>query len=151
MHGNKKQFFKKYPEASDKLIITILPGSRKNEIKNIMEIYKKVAQQIYLHKKNVIFFLPVVSFLKNYVKDIISNWDKEYKPYIIDSDNDKYNLFNVTYLALSTSGTVVSELSFFNVPTIVSYKFNKLTALLAKIFVKIKFVSLINIINNKMI
>ena len=149
--GNSQDFLKKYPIAEGKQIITILPGSRKNEVQNIMSTYKEVIRKIYKSNNNSIFFLPTVNFLKEYVTNIINSWDISYRPHLISSDTDKYNLFSSTYLAISTSGTVVSELSFFNVPTIVNYKFNYLTALLAKIFVKIKFASLINILNNKMI
>ena len=151
LNGNKQKFLKNFPNSANKKIITILPGSRKNEIYSIMETYRQVVEKIYDQNKNTIFFIPVVPFLKNDIVNIINNWNKSYRPYIINNNEDKYNLFAATYIALSISGTVVSELSYFNVPTIVSYKFNYFTALLARIFVKIKFASLINIINNKMI
>ena len=151
INGSSTEFFKKYPFAKGKKIITILPGSRKNEVQNIMTTYKAVIEQIYNRDKNTVFFLPTVDFLKKYIIDIIKSWNISYRPHIIDSEIDKYNLFASSYIAISTSGTVVSELSFFNVPTIVNYKFNYITYLLARIFVKIKFASLINILNNKMI
>ena len=49
------------------------------------------------------------------------------------------------------SGTVVSELSFFNVPTIVNYRFNPFTMFLVKMFIKVKYASIFNIVNDRMI
>ena len=47
------------------------------------------------------------------------------------------------------SGTAALELSYFKVPTIVIYKVSFLTYLIAKLFIKVKYANLINILRNK--
>ena len=52
-------------------------------------------------------------------------------------------------LALASSGSVTLELSKYLTPMVVVYDTNYLTRILIKIFVKVKFCSLINIFFNK--
>ena len=66
-------------------------------------------------------------------------------------DIDKYDAFKISNAAISTSGTVALELSYFKVPTIVIYKLNLLSYFLAKIFVKIKHANILNILEKKYI
>ena len=52
-------------------------------------------------------------------------------------------------LALASSGSVTLELSKYQTPMVVVYDTNYLTRILIKLFVKVKFCSLINIFFNK--
>ena len=47
------------------------------------------------------------------------------------------------------SGTVSAELAIMHIPTIVVYKMNPLTVILAHILLRVKWVSLVNILMNK--
>ena len=71
--------------------------------------------------------------------------------YSIIDEIDKYDAFKISNAAISTSGTVAVELSYFNIPTIVIYKLNFFSYLIAKIFVKIKHANLLNILEKNYI
>jgi lipid-A-disaccharide synthase len=71
--------------------------------------------------------------------------------YSLINEADKYDAFKITNVAISSSGTVAVELSYFGIPTIVIYKLNILSYLIAKAFVKIKYANLLNILENKYI
>ena len=71
--------------------------------------------------------------------------------YSIIDETDKYDAFKISNAAISTSGTVAVELSYLNIPTIVIYKLNFFSYLIAKIFVKIKHANLLNILEKKYI
>ena len=71
--------------------------------------------------------------------------------YSLVYETDKYDAFKISNAAISTSGTVAVELSYFNIPTIVIYKLNFLSYLIVKTFVKIKYANLLNILENKYI
>ena len=62
---------------------------------------------------------------------------------------DTYNLLNNSIRALVTSGTATLESAFFNVPQIVCYKTSWLSYVIAKSLVKIKYISLVNLIMDK--
>ena len=54
-----------------------------------------------------------------------------------------------TYLAVAASGSVTLELIKYKVPTLVFYETHWLTKFILKLFVKVKYASLINIVYNK--
>ena len=63
--------------------------------------------------------------------------------------DNTYALLNHSKAALVTSGTATLETALLNVPEIVCYKGNPITLALAKRFVKIKFIALVNLIMDK--
>ena len=63
--------------------------------------------------------------------------------------NQTYNLLKNSNAAIVTSGTATLETALIGTPQIVCYVTNSLNMFLAKLFVKIKFISLVNLILNK--
>src|SRR5690606_28861269 len=59
---------------------------------------------------------------------------------------DTYNLLMRSNAAIVTSGTATLETALFNVPQVVVYKANALSYWLAKALIKVKFISLVNLI-----
>ena len=62
-----------------------------------------------------------------------------------------FNLLNNSKVALVTSGTATLETAFFQVPQVVCYKSSWISYLIAKSFIKVKYISLVNLILNKKI
>jgi lipid-A-disaccharide synthase len=58
-------------------------------------------------------------------------------------------LLNQAHIALVTSGTATLETALFNVPQVVCYKAHPLTIWIAKAFIQIKFISLVNLVMDK--
>ena len=144
---NKKIFNYKYKIKDGYKIVSFLPGSRLSEIKKsipvLIETINLIRNQTN-HKLHVLFY--ILPHLKKY-------FDK-YKfdfSYSLINEIDKYDAFKVSNAAISTSGTVAVELSYFKVPTIVIYKLNLFSYFFAKIFVKIKYANILNILENKYI
>lgn len=127
---------------TDKNIITFIPGSRISEVKKLLPVFRKLSKK--LKDKNIM--IPTVETTKNYIEKYISNWEN--KPELINS-KDRYKLYDKTYIAIAASGTVSTELAILGVPTIIIYKMNFITEFLAKLLLKVKYVSLINILMNK--
>ena len=137
------------------LIVTLLPGSRKNEIKKMKSVYTEFVKIVKKNFPNIVFILPSPSG----VHDLIKDWvEKERLPIIHISEKNKKAsefklqkqvIFSSSVLALATSGTVSLELAHVGTPMIICYKTNFLTKVLIKKFVKIKSATLINILTKK--
>jgi lipid-A-disaccharide synthase len=133
-------FFNNHNLNRKKEIISILPGSRKQEIKKILGIMLKV-----------IDFFPDYQFVIAGAPNI----DLEFYQKIINDKNvrvikaETYNLLSNSKAALVTSGTATLETAIFKIPQVVCYKTSFISYFLAKIFVKIKYISLVNLIMNK--
>lgn len=134
---------------TDEKIIALVPGSRMNEVKKLLPVFQKTVDMLTkCGYKQYKFVIPTVETTDKYIKKHIKNWN--IKPEIIPSD-ERYELYANTYIAVVASGTVSAELAIMHIPTIVVYKMNPLTVALGHILLKIKWVSLVNILLNKMI
>lgn len=134
---------------TDEKIITLVPGSRMNEVKKLLPVFHKTVDLLYgCGYKDYKFVIPTVETTDAYIKNNIKNW--KIKPEII-SAHQRYDLYANTYIAIVASGTVSAELAIMHIPTIVVYKMNPLTVALAHILLRIKWVSLVNILMNKMV
>lgn len=126
---------------SSKPIIAILPGSRKMELVKILPTMLAVQNHFPDHQFVVAaapglpasfyqqFQLSGAKILYNCTYDILANAE----------------------LAIVTSGTATLETALFNVPQVVCYKANAVSVFIARLLVKIKFISLVNLIADEKI
>ena len=134
--------------SNDKKIISIFPGSRISEITTLMPILidfinlmnKEYEDLKFIFHVNEIHKKIVLDYLK---KNNLSNID------VISDEKLKNEILSRSFFAVSKSGTVSLEICNHGVPSIILYKLSPLNFFLIKSLVKIKFVNIINIINNK--
>ena len=134
---------------SDEKIITLVPGSRMNEVKKLLPLFHQTVDMLvsggYHDYK---FVIPVVETTQEYVQQEVAKWKT--KPTLVPA-NERYQLYANTYIAIVASGTVSAELAIMHIPTIVVYKLNQFSILLAHILLRVKWASLVNILMNKTI
>ena len=123
----------------DKTII-FLPGSLRSEIERHSPIMSQAIK--YLRSQDLKINILIATGHKQL------NQIREYFPDIkvITDDNEKYSLFKIADFACAASGTVTLELGLTETPTIVIYKMDKFTWFFISRMVKVKFVSLVNLI-----
>lgn len=137
--------FKKRNGLNDKPIIAILAGSRKQEIKDNLPYMLRAADRVSKESyQTVIAGAPGIdrSYYDKYTKD---NENAE----IVFGET--YSLLAHSHAALVTSGTATLETALFNVPQVVCYKtpVPKLIAFLRRHLLKVKYISLVNLIANR--
>ena len=130
-------------------IITLVPGSRMSEVKRLMPIMRDVVDMLsrngFLGYK---FVIPTVETTADFIKNEVAKWNV--KPILVPA-NERYTLYSKTYVAIVASGTVSAELAMMHVPTIVVYKMNPVTTWFARRMIHVKWVSLVNILLNRMV
>ena len=134
---SKSKFVEEHGLEVEKPIISLLPGSRKQEIEKKLPVMLRAVSS-YSEDFNIV--IAGMENFKNLYREITSNSNAK----VIC--NDTYNLLNNSNIALVTSGTATLETAFFNVPQIVCYKTSWLSYIIAKSLVKIKYISLVNLI-----
>ena len=137
-------FRKKFNIPENKKIITILPGSRKNEVSRLLPVFMEAAQELHNSDKDFYFVLPTVKTVANMVKNELKNYDLPVL--VVKNQQDRYGAFRASSAAIAASGTVALELAICDIPHIIAYKVAPLTAFLAKRFLHIQFVNLSNIL-----
>ena len=122
---------------TNKPIIALLPGSRKQEITSMLPIMLSLINQ-YKNYQFVIAAAP--SQNKNFYQTFIGESDVK----IVFGET--YQLLQKAEAALVTSGTATLETALFGVPEVVCYKGGAISYTIAKQLVKVKYISLVNLI-----
>ncbi|MBR3930514.1 MAG: lipid-A-disaccharide synthase [Alphaproteobacteria bacterium] len=137
----------KTPKKWDEKIITLVPGSRVGEVKRLLPLMRDVVDRLsrdgYMGYR---FVIPVVETTMELVQNEIRRW--RVKPTLVPAA-DRYELYAKTYIAIVASGTVSAELAMLHVPTIVVYKMNPITTWIGRQIIRVKWVSLVNILLNR--
>lgn len=133
--------FRSENTIDDKPIIAILPGSRKQEIEKILPVQAKMVDRFPDYN----FVVAGTSqFSEKYYKEIAQNQN------IKVVFNKTYDLVTHAQAGLVTSGTATLESALLGMPLIVCYKTSKITYSLFKRFAKVQYISLVNLILNKL-
>ena len=127
-------------KLSNKAIIALLPGSRKQEIKKMLDVMLSVVDD-FTDYQFVIAGAPSQDF--SFYQSIIQSRD------IAFVDNKTYDLLSISFAALVTSGTATLETALFKVPQVVCYKASNISYQIAKRIVTLKFISLVNLIMDR--
>lgn len=125
---------------SDKKIIALLPGSRKQEIAKMLSVMLKMVS-VYPEYQFVVAGAP--SQDESFYKSIMQGYAV---PIVF---GETYALLSHAHAALVTSGTATLETALFEVPEVVCYKGNPLSYIIARWLVDIKFISLVNLIADR--
>ena len=144
VNGNAEAFRQKFEISADKKIISILPGSRHNEVAALFPIFLEGAKQLLERNPQLHFVVPTVKTVAARVQKMCA--DSALPLTIVENEQDRYDAFKASSAAIAASGTVALELAIANVPHIIGYKVSPLTGWLVKKFMHIQFVNLSNII-----
>jgi lipid-A-disaccharide synthase len=134
----RREIFKMF-QLEDKPVIGILPGSRKEEIKSILPQIVKIVSCFPEYQ----FVLAAVKNIPDEIyRKIIGN-----APIKILKDKT-YEVLSVSEAALVKSGTATLEAALFNAPQVVCYKGDFFSMIIATILIRVKYISLVNLIMN---
>ena len=133
------------PRVANDKIITLVPGSRMGEVKRLLPVFREFIEKIP-NAKEYKFAIPVVETTAEYVKSVVSTWPVAVE---IVPAAARYDLYRRTYIAVVASGTVSAELAMLHVPAIVVYKMNRVTTWIGHLLIRVRWVSLVNILLNR--
>lgn len=131
--------FLKEKNLDERPIIALLPGSREMEVKKLLPVMAELKYKFPAHQL-VIAGAPNLTheFYKENMK--LANL-----PVVFHAT---YDLLQHAKAAVVTSGTATLETALLNVPQVVVYKANALTVAIARQLIKVRFISLVNLITN---
>jgi lipid-A-disaccharide synthase len=132
--------FREKNGLDEKPIVAILPGSRKQEITKMLPVMLTVIE-------NFTDYQFIVAGVNSLPVEYYNNICKDYKVKLIFGNT--YQLLTNAKAALVTSGTATLETALFGVPEVVCYKGSPISFMLAKSLVKVKYISLVNLIMDK--
>jgi lipid-A-disaccharide synthase len=124
-----------------KPVIAILPGSRKQEVKVKLPVMLEAASAFTGYQLVV---ARAASLDDEVYEEILRSY-----PEVISVKDQTYELLSQATAALVTSGTATLETALFGVPQVVCYKGSAISYQIAKRLIRIKYISLVNLIMDK--
>ena len=129
-------FFHQKNELSYQPIIALLPGSRRQELQNMMRVMLDVVKKF-----------PQAQFVIAGVSNLSSKlYEPAIKAGIKVIFDQTYDLLHHANAAIVTSGTATLETALFRVPQVVVYKTSSVSYAIAKRLIRVPYISLVNLI-----
>lgn len=134
-----------YQLSSERPIIALFPGSRKQEVQRLLPVMSAAKQIIQEKIPEAQFVMPLANSLQ--LEDLPAPFIENIK--LIN--NNTYNILSVCTAAMVKSGTGTLEVALSQVPLLVIYKCHLLNYWIARSVIKIKQIGLCNIVAGKTI
>lgn len=141
-------FFSEHGLPRGTTLLSMLPGSRLQEVKRMMPIYGEALEILKEEKRDLTVVIPT-TFSSNLIKTVESISSKWHINVVLlpgASLKQKYEAFNASTVGLCTSGTVVLQMQLARLPCVVAYRANFVTEWLIKRSTQLKYMSLPNIL-----
>lgn len=143
---DKDKFFEKHGFDKNKKLVAIFPGSREFELKFLMKVFVKTAQNLQKNHPDLQF---CISHAPNLSDSVYDKYLQKTDFPVIKGENQA--LLSVSDALILASGTVALEACLYQTPMIIAYRGPWLFYLIYLIVRCIKRVSLPNIIADKLI
>ena len=128
-------------------VLAMLPGSRRSEVKSLTPVFSETIAQLHQHIPDLVIVVPTVKGVSADVRE----WALTVPggAHVLEGASDKFAALEASDIALAASGTVTLELARAQVPHVIAYKVNPLSAFVFRRLTLTKYVNLINILLDK--
>ncbi len=130
--------------GADAPLLALLPGSRSNEIRFILPVFREAGALLAARMPGLVTVLPTVPHVAEKVVAATAGWPTPL--HILNSEDDKFAAFDAANVALAASGTVTAELALAKTPMVVGYRAGWLTYALSSQIMNVEYITLVNIL-----
>ncbi|MBQ8651562.1 MAG: lipid-A-disaccharide synthase [Alphaproteobacteria bacterium] len=121
--------------------ILVMPGSRDQEVVKLLPVFIDAARKIKANK----IIIPTLPHLKKLIQSLTNGGDI----IIVENEQEKLMYYRRAKLAIVASGTATLQLALSKCPMVVCYKIANITYKILRKLVRVKYISLVNIILNR--
>ena len=123
--------------------VGLLPGSRKDEIRNLLPVMIKSVAILKTHYPNVRCLLPLAKTIE---REYVETFLQETPLHIEVRQGDIYGMLAQCQVALVASGTATLDTAIMGVPMVVIYKVTPISYWLGRILIKVPYIGLANLV-----
>jgi lipid-A-disaccharide synthase len=123
--------------------IAILPGSRRSELTTLLPAFGGAARLLLHRHPDLSFHAALAPNVSSAA--VRSLWPEDVPLRMVDHA-ERYEMIRGCVAAMAASGTVTLETGLLGTPTVVAYRFSRLTAFLGRLLIKVKYASMTNLI-----
>ena len=146
--GDEAKLRKDYNISKDQPVLALLFGSRLSEIQKLARPFADAVRILKVKIPGLVIVAPVADTISTDVHAAASDYP-DLQDAILLGEDRKLDCFAAADAAIACSGTVTTQLASAGVPTVVGYKLNTLTYLVAKRLFKPSYISMVNIAADK--
>jgi lipid-A-disaccharide synthase len=139
----KADDFVRYKLDHTKPVVGLLPGSRGNEIKRMLPVMLKAAENLQADLPEIQFILPQADSISD---TLLAGYLQQSPVKMTVVKNQPYDVMQCCDVIMTTSGTATLEVALLTVPMVIAYKLSTVTYYLARWLVNTPFIGLPNII-----
>jgi lipid-A-disaccharide synthase len=145
--GDGAAFRSRHGIPADVPLLCVLPGSRRSETSRLLPIFAETVGKIAAVHPNLQVVVPTVDTVADEVKRAV--WPVP--THVVRGTRGRYDAFAASRAALAASGTVALELAIAGVPMAIGYRLNRLTGIIARRLLKIRYVCLLNLLVDRLV
>ncbi|WP_081368899.1 lipid-A-disaccharide synthase [Granulibacter bethesdensis] len=142
--GDAARFRARHGLAEDARVIVLMPGSRANEAGRLLPVYGETLRLLMRDIPTITPVIPLATSTAHTVRGAVSSWPV--RPIFITDIADKHDAFAAAEAALTKSGTSTLELAMGGVPMAVTYRVNRITAMMARRLIRVPYVAMVNLL-----
>ncbi len=139
----KTDDFARFKLDHTKPVVGLLPGSRGNEIKRMLPVMLKAAENLQADLPEIQFILPQADSISD---TLLAGYLQQSPVKMTVVKNQPYDVMQCCDVIMTTSGTATLEVALLTVPMVIAYKLSTVTYYLARWLVNTPFIGLPNII-----
>lgn len=145
--GQGPLFRARHGIGANERVLLLLPGSRISEIRFLWPVFRQTIERTEAAVGALRIVLPTVPTVAARVKALVAEWGRPVL--VVEDPNEKFAAFDAGDVALAASGTVSTELALNATPMVIGYRVGRLTAAIAKRYIRVPFITLVNLILNR--
>jgi len=140
---NREEILREMGLAGRSPILGLLPGSRTEEVRNLLPVMIRAAEALRERHPGLICLLPLASTIP---ADLVHSFTTPSSLPVQVLSGDIYRLLSVCDLAFVASGTATLETAIMGVPMVILYRVSPLSFWLAKKVIRVPHIGLVNLI-----
>ncbi|MBV8093110.1 MAG: lipid-A-disaccharide synthase [Acetobacteraceae bacterium] len=142
-----RRFRSRHAISPESHVITVMPGSRRTETRRLLPIFGETLHRLIARVPRIVAAVPTAGPVTGAVEQATRSWPV--RTIIVTRPEEKFDAYAASQAALVKSGTSTLELALAQVPMTVAYRFNPVTAALARRLVKVRYASILNLLADK--
>lgn len=144
-------FRRRHGIAPEARLLALMPGSRRGEVKKLLPVFAEVLMRIKARETSLgqplHLLIPTVETVADAVRAATAVLP--FPTTVLDTAPERYAAMLAAEAALAASGTATLELGLAGTPTVLAYRVNPISAAIMRRFVKIPYVGLVNILQQR--
>ena len=129
---------------SEPYVILLMPGSRRGELKRMLDIFEQTTARITANNLDVEFVMLAVPAFTDQLKRVTATWRVPIR--VVSDQSEKDTAFRNARAALVKSGTSTLELAVAGIPMVATYRVGHLEGPVALVLIRLPSVILANLV-----